>query len=271
MKPIVLYLKKQNLIIGIIVAVVLIFFLKQSKSTTIESFLSLRALSSLCNRKYTPRDDKPSIPKKPTKTENPIKPPTKRIKEARIPYVKSRKNKKPLCKFGIDVNPPSPRVKKALETLTPINPNDVIVVEEIITKLPEFENILNSPNKNEVIKGLIILNTLLKSPPSNITEEEIQHIAITILSYINTVDPQIASLASAHYSNSEQSPETNPFTNLVLPQATLSLDTDAIKTITAEQHQELSPEAIEQITGVLDRIKIFMPYDECTAILTRNI
>ena len=187
MKPIVLYLQKQNLIIGIIVAFALVFFLKLNSKAPAESFLSLQALSSLCNRKYTPQTTRAGIPK-----------------------VKPRLNVRPLCRFGININPPSPFVKKALTTLTPINPGDVSAVGETISTLPEFENILNSPVKQDVLKELIVLNTLLKSPPANITEEEIQHIAITILSDINTVDPQLASLASAHYSNTEDSPDTKP-------------------------------------------------------------
>jgi len=274
MKPIVLYLQKQNLIIGIIVAISLILFLKLNSNAHKDSFLSLQILSSLCNRKYISQQERIGIPTKSVSPVTPIKPPTRRNEVESKPYIKPinilDENKKPQCIFGIDVNPPSPRVKEALDTLTPINQNDVTKVEEIISKIPEFENILNTPVKNDVIKGLIVLNTLLTSPPANITEEDIQHIAITILSYINTVDPQLTSLASAHYSNTEQSPDTNPFTKLDLPKATLNLDTDAIKTITAEPHKELSPAAIEQLTGVLGRIKIFMPYDECVAILTRS-
>lgn len=273
MKPIILYLQKQNLIIGIIVALALVFFLKLNSKAPAESFLSLQALSSLCNRKYTPQTTSAGIPKKievaPVK---PIKPPKQLKQEYAIPLpVKKQKNIKPQCKFGIDINPPSPSVKAALITLTTINPGAIAAVEETVNTMPEFVNILNSPDKLETIKALIILNTLLTAPPANITEEEIQHIAITILSDINTVDPQIASLASAHYSNTDQTPETNPFTNLAFPNSEIILNTDAVKIITSEPIRELSPEAIELITGVLGRIKIFMPYEECTAILTRNI
>jgi hypothetical protein len=273
MKPIVLYLQKQNLIIGIIVALALVFFLKRSSKALTESFLSLQALSSLCNRKYTPKNTSAGIPKK-TKSApvKPIKPPTPPKQDKAIPLlVKKQKNIKPQCKFGIDINPPSPSVKEALIILTPINSNDVTIVEETLNTIPEFVNIINSPDKLKIIKAIIILNKLLTEPPANISEEEIQHIAITILSDINTVDPQLASLASAHYSSTEATPDTNPFTNLVFPKSEIILNTDAVKTITAEPIRELSPEAIEQITGVLSRIKIFMPYDECTAILTRNI
>jgi hypothetical protein len=280
MKPIVLYLQKQNLIIGIVVALVLVFFLKHNhnnnnNATAIESFLSLRELSSLCNRNYTPRVESVGITTKTNPTVTSIKQSTRSNEIESKPYIKPintlNENKKPQCIFGIDVNPPSSSVKEALDTLTPINNSDVITLEETFAKMPEFTNLLNSPVKNEVIKGLIILNTLLTRPPDNITEEEIQHIAITILSYVNMVDPQIASFASTHYSNTDQSPDTNPFTNLDIPKPDLNLDVDSIKIITSEKHQELSPEAIDQITGVLDRIKIFMPYDECTAILSRNI
>lgn len=272
MKPIILYLQKQNLIIGIIVALALVFFLKLNRKAPAESFLSLQALSSLCNRKYTPQTTSAGIPKK---TEvapiKPIKPPKQIKQKTPGPYIKPQVNATPQCKFGIDINPPSPFVKKALTTLTPINPGAIAAVEETVNTMPEFVNIINSPDKLETIKALIILNTLLTAPPANITDEAAQHIAITILSDINIIDPQIASLASAHYSNTDQTPETNPFTKLVFPKVTLSLDTDAVKTITAEPIRELSPEAIELITGVLGRIKIFMPYEECTAILTRNI
>lgn len=273
MKPIVLYLQKQNLIIGIIVALALVFFLKRSSKAPTESFLSLQALSSLCNRKYTPQNTSSGIPKKPESAPTkPIKPHTLPKQEQAIPLpVKQQENVNPQCKFGIDINPPSPSVKEALMTLTPINSNDVTIVEETLNTIPEFVNIINSPDKQEVVKELIILNKLLTEPPANISEEEIQHIATTILSDINTVDPQLASLASAHYSNTDQNPETNPFTNIAFPKSEIILNTDAVKTITAAPIRELSPEAIEQITGVLSRIKIFMPYDECTAILTRNI
>lgn len=271
MKPIVLYLQKQNLFIGIIVAIALVLFLKRYSSTPTESFLSLRALSSLCNRKYKPEAERAGIPNRKKKVLKPIKPPKLPPQKKTPPYIREKKNAKPQCKFGIDINPPSQKVNDALTILTPIDTSDIDTVEKSIDAIPEFENIMASPDKQEVVKKIIILDKLFTDPPADITDEQIQHIAITILSSINTVDPQIASLASAYYSNTDQTPETNPFTDLAFPNSEIILNTDAVKIITAEPIRELSPEAIEQITGVLNRIKIFMPYDECTAILTRNI
>lgn len=269
MKPVVIYLQKQNLIIGIILAIAVIYFLKKIKHHRKEPFLPLNIIRALCSKDYKPKEDETVKATRPVETspQIPTRPRTVLEPTAYIP-----KTKEPLCKLGIDIEPPSQEVKGELSNIASVPEEDIKKMDEELKKVPEFENISNSPEKIEIIKQMIILKYLLEKTPPELTEEEIQHIAATILSNINTVDPQIASNAVAHYSNNETQPELNPFTNLNIPTPPeLPLNKESVNTIIQAPIKELSDESVQKIGAILTKIKIFMPFDECYSILTRNI
>lgn len=269
MRPIVLYLQKKNIVLGILLAAIIIIILKNhklftsltlngiSKSKFInnpikEAYVTLD-VNTLCNKKYEkPVTTKPEI-KKPEPT------------------------KAPTCKFGIDINPPTPETKAAISVLTSVPDEDIKKAEELITPIPEFSYILTLPNKTDIIKELIILNKLVTEPPVEIPETQIKHIATTILSDMNTVDPQLTSYASAFYSDPERTTtkpveqQPNPFYVLKLPAPEIKLNNEAVNTIVKEQLKPLSSNAVQQLAGTLNAIHVTIPYEECVNILTRYV
>jgi hypothetical protein len=220
---------------------------------------------------YVPKPgDKPPRPRKREEPKLIVKRPPK--KDAGLKQVrKPPKTKSDKCRLGININPPTPNVKDAIVNLAPVSDNDISNMETKLATVSGFENILASPEKNDIIKQMIIVKSLLENAPPELTDEDIQHIAITIFSNINMVDPQVASFAVAYYSGNEQQPETNPFINVDIPTLDLQLNNDSVNTIIETELRELTDENVTRIGGILSTIKIFMPFDECYARLTRNL
>jgi hypothetical protein len=128
--------------------------------------------------------------------------------------------------------------------------------------------VFNSPRKEEIIKAIIIVNKLVSDPNITLNQSDIDHIVTVIISDINTVDPQIASTMVGYYSESDPVPETNIFTNLVIPVPDIELNTDAIQIITSEPIIPLTPESEQLIAELFKKIKKDIPYDDCIDILT---
>lgn len=296
MKQITLKIYKLNLLLGIALAILLIIFVKYYKTypqnttsqlsaninnslkntVNIESFLSnpISKISSLCKIQYNTSTIQPTAP--PPKLNINIKAPTAptiNLKPTAPTPGVTRSTLKPnisnTCKLGININPPSQTAQQAIITLTtPITPDQVNTFEEILTTIPDFINVFNSPRKEEIIKAIIIVNKLVSDPNITLNQSDIDHIVTVIISDINTVDPQIASTMVGYYSESDPVPETNIFTNLVIPVPDIELNTDAIQIITSEPIIPLTPESEQLIAELFKKIKKDIPYDDCIDILT---
>lgn len=303
MKPIIFRCSKQNLVFGISIAILLIIFIKcitnkqclnkifndkYHKTKVLEPFLAnpINKINSICSIPYNnktltkpptlPTFKPPSISSKPPSISS--KPLSIVLKKtpAIIPQPSSNINLNPkvntTCRLGVNIEPPSENSKQALTTLiTPITPNQIKEVEQVMLTKPEFNKVLNSDRKDEMIKEIIILNKLVSEPSDTLSQDDINHLATIILSDINTVDRPLASIANAFYSTSAQIADSNPFAAInTIPIPDIKLDDTSIKILLSEPITELTPETEAQIVSLFKKIKIDMPYDKCVDMLTEH-
>lgn len=299
MKPIIFSCSKQNLGIGITLAVLLIIFIKfinnhralnkifndkYHENKVLEAFLvnPINKINSLCSIPYDNKTlaQPPNIPtfKPPSISSKPptSKPPSIEPKRPPniIPRPSSNVNLTPKtnlkCSLGINIAPPTPNALSVLQALSiPITPDQVNALEQIMSTKPEFVNILASPRKEEIIKEILILNKLVSEPSTTLSQDDINHLAVVILSDINTVDPQIASEAVKYYSGSGQTTEPNIFTDInALPVPDIKLDGTTIQILLSEPVTELTVETEKEILSLFKKIKIDIPYDRCVDMLT---
>ncbi len=273
MKQFILKIYKPHLLLGITLAILVILFVKYRVNTltlsgniNIESFLvnPISKINSLCSIPYnTPKLQPPAAP--PAFNLNLPVPTPGPTSLALTPKTNDK------CKLGVNINPPTPAAQQAIGILTAtISIDQVKTVEEQLTNIPAFVNILNSTRKEEIIKSIIIVNKLVSDPKITMSQDTIDHIATTIISDINTVDPQIASAMVEHYSGSETLPDTNVFTNVTMPVPDIELKSDAIQIIKSEPVLPLTAVSEQQIAALFKKIKKDIAYDDCIDILTKR-